>query len=100
MSVGKRVPIDMHIINRPPDTAMLPVACMQSIRMYPQALCICPTRELVVQNLNVLERMAKFTSITATSTAATDSRFSRWTVVGSVLESTSRPYVLSNAQTL
>ena len=46
-----------------------------------QALCICPTRELVVQNLNVLERMARFTSISATSTAATDSRFSRYAVL-------------------
>ncbi len=49
--------------------------------MRAQALCICPTRELVVQNLNVLERMARFTSISATSTAATDSRFSRCAVV-------------------
>jgi ATP-dependent RNA helicase DDX19/DBP5 len=43
----------------------------------PQALCVCPTRELVVQNLMVLERMAKFTKITATSTAAADFEFSR-----------------------
>ena len=49
--------------------------------MRAQALCICPTRELVVQNLSVLERMARFTSISATSTAATDSRFSRCAVV-------------------
>lgn len=34
-----------------------------------QALCVCPTRELVVQNLQVLRRMAKFTSITSMSTA-------------------------------
>lgn len=34
-----------------------------------QALCVCPTRELVVQNLQVLRRMAKFTTITSTSTA-------------------------------
>ena len=27
----------------------------------PQALCVCPTRELVVQNQMVLERMGKFT---------------------------------------
>ena len=38
----------------------------------PQALCVCPTRELVVQNLDVLERMAKYTKITATSTASAD----------------------------
>jgi len=35
----------------------------------PQALCVCPTRELVTQNLQVLERMAKYTSISAASTA-------------------------------
>lgn len=35
----------------------------------PQALCMCPTRELVVQNLSVLNRMGKFTGIRATSTA-------------------------------
>ncbi|PNW83108.1 hypothetical protein CHLRE_06g306850v5 [Chlamydomonas reinhardtii] len=35
-----------------------------------QALCICPTRELVVQNLSVLRRMAKYTNITSTSTAS------------------------------
>mmetsp|Transcript_9 Transcript_9/g.14 ORF Transcript_9/g.14 Transcript_9/m.14 type:complete len:487 (+) Transcript_9:158-1618(+) len=38
-------------------------------RNEPQALCTCPTRELVVQNLSVLQRMGKFTSIRATSTA-------------------------------
>jgi ATP-dependent RNA helicase DDX19/DBP5 len=37
----------------------------------PQALCVCPTRELVVQNLMVLERMGKYTGITSTSTADT-----------------------------
>lgn len=35
----------------------------------PQALCICPTRELVLQNLNVVQKMATFTKITFTSTA-------------------------------
>jgi ATP-dependent RNA helicase DDX19/DBP5 len=40
----------------------------------PQALCICPTRELVVQNVDVLTRMAKHTKITCASSAAfTDS---------------------------
>lgn len=43
----------------------------------PQALCVCPTRELVVQNLSVLERMGKFTKIAATSTAAADHGASR-----------------------
>lgn len=38
-------------------------------RNEPQALCTCPTRELVVQNLSVIQRMAKFTSIRVTSTA-------------------------------
>ncbi|KAF6151209.1 hypothetical protein GIB67_037417 [Kingdonia uniflora] len=32
----------------------------------PQALCICPTRELAIQNLEVLTKMAKHTGITAT----------------------------------
>lgn len=36
----------------------------------PQALCICPTRELVIQNLQVLRQMAKYTGITSTSTAS------------------------------
>jgi ATP-dependent RNA helicase DDX19/DBP5 len=36
------------------------------------ALCICPTRELVVQNVSVLERMSKFTSITCATTAGGD----------------------------
>jgi ATP-dependent RNA helicase DDX19/DBP5 len=30
----------------------------------PQALCICPTRELAIQNMEVLQRMGKFTGIT------------------------------------
>ncbi|KAK9828467.1 hypothetical protein WJX72_000149 [[Myrmecia] bisecta] len=45
----------------------------------PQALCVCPTRELVVQNMSVLERMGKFSAISATSTAAADHEFSRST---------------------
>ncbi|KAI7839653.1 hypothetical protein COHA_006462 [Chlorella ohadii] len=45
----------------------------------PQALCVCPTRELVVQNQMVLERMGKFTGITCTSTAAADYAMSRRT---------------------
>eukprot|EP00879_Flechtneria_rotunda_P015545 GHRR01016256.1.p1 GENE.GHRR01016256.1~~GHRR01016256.1.p1 ORF type:complete len:459 (+),score=143.72 GHRR01016256.1:226-1602(+) len=35
----------------------------------PQALCMCTTRELVTQNLNVLRKMAKYSGITSTSTA-------------------------------
>ena len=38
----------------------------------PQAMCVCPTRELVVQNLEVLQKMGKFTSIAAMSTAVAD----------------------------
>ncbi|KVH99939.1 DEAD-box ATP-dependent RNA helicase 38 [Cynara cardunculus var. scolymus] len=32
---------------------------------YPQALCICPTRELAIQNMEVLLKMGKFTGITS-----------------------------------
>ncbi|KAG2490675.1 hypothetical protein HYH03_010844 [Edaphochlamys debaryana] len=39
-------------------------------KRFTQAMCICPTRELVVQNLTVLRKMAKYTTITATSTAS------------------------------
>lgn len=31
----------------------------------PQALCICPTRELAIQNLEVLKKMGKYTGISA-----------------------------------
>ncbi|XP_071700612.1 DEAD-box ATP-dependent RNA helicase 38-like [Rutidosis leptorrhynchoides] len=31
----------------------------------PQALCICPTRELAMQNMEVLKKMGKFTGITS-----------------------------------
>lgn len=56
----------------------------------PQALCVCPTRELVVQNLQVLERMAKYTTITATSTAdAGDAANDRTT-------STARPRIVDH----
>lgn len=34
-----------------------------------QAICVCPTRELVLQNMSVAKKMAKFTSLTFTSTA-------------------------------
>lgn len=36
----------------------------------PQALCICPTRELVLQNVQVLTKMAKYTGIRCTDTAS------------------------------
>lgn len=35
----------------------------------PQALCICPTRELAIQNHKVLQQMAQYTSITSKCTA-------------------------------
>ncbi|KAI8563195.1 hypothetical protein RHMOL_Rhmol03G0093800 [Rhododendron molle] len=31
----------------------------------PQALCICPTRELAIQNMEVLKKMGKYTGITS-----------------------------------
>ena len=37
-----------------------------------QALCICPTRELVIQNLEVLQKMSRHTQIQATSTSRTE----------------------------
>lgn len=43
----------------------------------PQAVCVCPTRELVLQNVSVLERMAKFTNIKVTHTAGGRSEVSR-----------------------
>jgi len=36
----------------------------------PQALCMCPTRELVVQNAQVLQKMGTHTRITCATTAA------------------------------
>ena len=36
----------------------------------PQALCVCPTRELVIQNAQVLAKMAAHTRITCATTAA------------------------------
>ncbi|KAK9831688.1 hypothetical protein WJX74_006220 [Apatococcus lobatus] len=36
----------------------------------PQCLCMCPTRELVVQNMQVLQRLGRYTKITSTSTAS------------------------------
>lgn len=43
----------------------------------PQAMCVCPTRELVIQNIMVLEKMGKFTGITAASTTVWRDRKSR-----------------------
>ncbi|KAL3691292.1 hypothetical protein R1sor_004943 [Riccia sorocarpa] len=38
----------------------------------PQALCVCPTRELVIQNEEVLLKMGKYTGVTSCCTAAAD----------------------------
>ena len=35
----------------------------------PQALCICPTRELAIQNVNVMEKMGKYANISIAYTA-------------------------------
>ncbi|XP_043711596.1 DEAD-box ATP-dependent RNA helicase 38-like [Telopea speciosissima] len=39
----------------------------------PQALCICPTRELAIQNLEVLRKMGKYTGITSECAIPMDS---------------------------
>ncbi|XP_042499156.1 DEAD-box ATP-dependent RNA helicase 38 [Macadamia integrifolia] len=39
----------------------------------PQALCICPTRELAIQNLEVLQKMGKYTGITSECAVPMDS---------------------------
>eukprot|EP00271_Cylindrocystis_brebissonii_P010554 TRINITY_DN26761_c0_g1_i1.p1 TRINITY_DN26761_c0_g1~~TRINITY_DN26761_c0_g1_i1.p1 ORF type:complete len:554 (-),score=85.84 TRINITY_DN26761_c0_g1_i1:263-1924(-) len=39
----------------------------------PQALCVCPTRELAIQNEEVLLKMAKYTGITCACTAVAES---------------------------
>ena len=44
----------------------------------PQALCVCPTRELVAQNQAVLEKMGKFTGISCISTATANISISRY----------------------
>ncbi|KAK4765915.1 hypothetical protein SAY87_007557 [Trapa incisa] len=39
----------------------------------PQALCICPTRELAIQNMEVLQKMGKYTGITSEAAVPMDS---------------------------
>uniref|UniRef100_A0A5B7BGM0 RNA helicase n=1 Tax=Davidia involucrata TaxID=16924 RepID=A0A5B7BGM0_DAVIN len=39
----------------------------------PQALCICPTRELAIQNMEVLQKMGKYTGITSECAVPMDS---------------------------
>ncbi|KAL6988294.1 DEAD-box ATP-dependent RNA helicase 38 [Sarracenia purpurea var. burkii] len=38
----------------------------------PQALCICPTRELAIQNMEVLKKMGRYTGITSECAIAMD----------------------------
>ncbi|XP_010527881.1 PREDICTED: DEAD-box ATP-dependent RNA helicase 38 [Tarenaya hassleriana] len=38
----------------------------------PQALCICPTRELAIQNMEVLQKMGKYTGITSECAVPTE----------------------------
>uniref|UniRef100_A0A0D6QVS5 RNA helicase n=1 Tax=Araucaria cunninghamii TaxID=56994 RepID=A0A0D6QVS5_ARACU len=38
----------------------------------PQALCVCPTRELAMQNQEVLQKMGKYTGITSVCAVPTD----------------------------
>ncbi|XP_054817093.1 DEAD-box ATP-dependent RNA helicase 38-like [Prosopis cineraria] len=40
----------------------------------PQALCICPTRELAIQNMEVLRKMGRYTGIVSECAIPTDSR--------------------------
>ncbi|KAK2401135.1 DEAD-box ATP-dependent RNA helicase [Trifolium repens] len=40
----------------------------------PQALCICPTRELAIQNVEVLRKMGKYTGISSESAIPMDKR--------------------------
>ena len=40
----------------------------------PQALCICPTRELAIQNTEVLRRMGRYTGISSECAVPADSR--------------------------
>ncbi|XP_020082046.1 DEAD-box ATP-dependent RNA helicase 38-like [Ananas comosus] len=42
-------------------------------KKIPQAICLCPTRELAQQNQSVLERMGKFTGITSKCAIPLDS---------------------------
>ncbi|POO01838.1 DEAD-box ATP-dependent RNA helicase [Trema orientale] len=39
----------------------------------PQAICVCPTRELAIQNLEVLRKMGRYTGITAECAVPMDS---------------------------
>ena len=58
-----------------------------------QALCICPTRELVVQNLEVLQKMGRHTKIQATSTARAETEVPRSVAGAAVLSC--KPWVVT-----
>ncbi|KAL9689087.1 hypothetical protein QQ045_033518 [Rhodiola kirilowii] len=53
----------------------------------PQALCICPTRELAIQNIQVLQKMGKYTGITSECAVPKDS--------ASRVPASKRPVVMS-----
>ncbi|KAB1199552.1 DEAD-box ATP-dependent RNA helicase 38 [Morella rubra] len=42
--------------------------------LAPQALCVCPTRELAIQNLEVLRKMGKYTGINSECAVPMDSK--------------------------
>ncbi|KAL9686652.1 hypothetical protein QQ045_031045 [Rhodiola kirilowii] len=54
----------------------------------PQALCICPTRELAIQNIQVLQKMGKYTGITSECAVPKDS--------ASRVPASKRPVVMSH----
>ncbi|CAM8962358.1 unnamed protein product [Rhodiola kirilowii] len=53
----------------------------------PQALCVCPTRELAIQNIEVLQKMGKYTGITSECAVPKDS--------ASRVPASKRPVVMS-----
>ena len=64
----------------------------------PQALCMCPTRELVVQNAEVLRKMATHTGITCMTSAAEGGKAPR--ASASLAEKISDQVVISTPGTL
>ena len=64
----------------------------------PQALCMCPTRELVVQNVEVLRKMATHTGITCYHSAMEGGRSAR--AVASLADKISDQAIISTPGTL
>jgi superfamily II DNA/RNA helicase len=64
----------------------------------PQALCMCPTRELVVQNVEVLRKLATHTGITCCTSATEGGRGARATA--SLADKISDQVVISTPGTL